>query len=405
MENKKIVFINIGNYGSTGKIVEGLAEISEKEGYEVLKCYPKSSISGGKKKNDYIICSELTHKINRHLALYTGFAGYFAAISTLKLIHRIKRFNPDLIHLHNLHGDYINLPLLFRYLKKRNSAVVWTLHDCWSFTGRCPYFQMSKCNKWKTGCFECPFPANMYPQSNRDTSRFMWRKKKLWFSGLKKLVIVTPSKWMARVAEESFMNEYPIKVIYNGIDLNVFKPTPSDIRERLIGIGGGYIVLGVAMGWSVYKGIDIFISLDGLLDENYHIMLVGVDEKTKEMLPDRIIAIDSVTDQEELAKIYTSADVLLNPTREEVLGLTNLEALACGTPVITFNTGGSPECIDSRSGRIIADGELQDIVKEIHRICGEKDYSEECVRRAYEFDESSVYLNYIDSYGELIKSE
>lgn len=159
------------------------------------------------------------------------------------------------------------------------------------------------------------------------------------------------------------------------------------------------------MGWSVYKGIDIFISLDGLLDENYHIMLVGVDEKTKEMLPDRIIAIDSVTDQEELAKIYTSADVLLNPTREEVLGLTNLEALACGTPVITFNTGGSPECIDSRSGRIIADGELQDIVKEIHRICGEKDYSEECVRRAYEFDESSVYLNYIDSYGELIKSE
>lgn len=404
MKKKRVLYINLSNYGSTGKIVEGLAGLCEKEGYEVLKCYPKSKIGKSKRKNDYVICSEMTHKVNRHLAANTGLAGCFAIISTIRLIYVIRRFDPNIIHLHNIHGDYVNLPILFRYLKRCKKSIIWTLHDCWSFTGRCPYFQMSKCLKWKTGCTQCPFPKSSYPQSRIDTSKLMWRKKRNWFTGIDRMTLVTPSQWLAEIVGQSFLKEYPISVIYNGIDLSIFHPTPSNIKEEILSTGG-YIVLGVAFSWSEYKGLDVFEKLCDAIRDEYHIVLVGVDKKQKERLHRRIRGIDKCSDQLELAKIYTCADVMLNPTREEVLGLTNIEALACGTPVITFNTGGSPECVDKDSGVVIQDNNsLEEIICAIKRICTDHKKEERkraCISRASEFDEQKVYMKYLRIYSSI----
>lgn len=238
MQKKRIVYINLGNYGSTGKIVDGLSKLAKNRGYDVMKCYPGNNIKKERGQDDYVICSCIMRKINHRIAMYTGLLGCVSVFSTIRLIKKIKEFNPDIIHLHNLHGDFINLPILFYYIKRSNAKIVWTLHDCWAFTGRCPYFQITGCEQWKTGCTHCLFPRKAYPESYLDTSKMMWRLKRRMFTGIPNLTLVTPSRWLAELVAVSFLKEYQIKVIYNGIDLSVFKPTPSNFREKY-GISGG----------------------------------------------------------------------------------------------------------------------------------------------------------------------
>lgn len=393
----RIVQINGGAKGSTGKIMMGIAEVARAQGHEVLCASPITSTNrdAGADCGYYRIGTYNSRRMNVALARITGYNGCFAWIETHKLLKEIDKFHPDIIHLHNLHDSYINLPMLFSYIKKHDIPVVWTLHDCWSFTGQCPHFTMVKCDEWKTGCHDCP-QYKEYPSSLYDNTKMMWRLKKKWFTGVKNMTIVTPSKWLAGLVKESYLRDYPVQVINNGIDLNVFKPAEG---------GGGndkYIVLFVSFGWNVYKGIDVIQKLSELLNDSYQLVVVGTDDFVDAMLPMRVKKIHRIQNQAELARLYSRADVLANPTREEILGMVNIEANACGTPVVTFNTGGSPECIGEQGGIVVEKDNVNEMCKAIISVCETKCFSKKmCVKQAAKFEQEKKYAEYIGLYNRI----
>lgn len=406
-KSKRIAYINIGNFGSTGKIVNGLAELAKNKGYEVLKCYPDLDINFPTKNDDYIISSNFFRKINNALSVVTGLPGKFAYFSTLKLIKKIKEFNPDIIHLHNIHSGFLNYKLLFDYLHEYRGKIIWTLHDCWSFTGRCPHFELVQCEKWKTMCQKCPFGKSLYPQTIFDYSKSMWRFKKKNFTGIKNLVLVTPSKWLAKYVEESFLKNYELVVINNGIDLNIFKPYISDYRKQFIAESRcsdvqkeKFIILGVAFGWNERKGLDVFIELAKRLPEQFVIVMVGTNDKIDLQLPKRIISIHRTENQIELAKIYSSCDLFVNPTREDNYPTVNMEAIACGTPVLTFETGGAAEIIDSVSGRSVSKNDIDALVSNILDCYENRRLKkEDCLKKALDFKNEDKYSKYIELYN------
>lgn len=397
----KVIEINAGNIGSTGNIMLGIADIAKTAGHEVLVCCPDAR--GNRKKmvkNQLFIGDRLSRNLHLKCAELTGLNGYFSQLATKKFLKAVDEYKPDIIHLHNLHNCYINLPMLFNYVKKYNIPVVWTLHDCWAFTGQCPHFTMVKCDKWKYGCYDCP-QYRQYPESYVDRTKTMWKLKKKWFTGVQNMIIITPSHWLAGLVKESFLKEYPVKVIHNGIDLDVFQPTPSDFKQRYH-CEQKYIVLGVAFGWGKRKGLDVFVDLAKRLDaEKYQIVLVGTDKKIDKSLPENIISIHCTQNQKELAEIYTAADVFANPTREENYPTVNMEALACGTPVITFNTGGSPEILDETCGMVVDCDDVDALESGIIKICETKPFSQEaCLKKSKEFDMKDKFDEYIKLYEE-----
>ena len=395
----KTVLINSCNFGSTGNIMLEIAETAENGGYTAAVCYPQSRDNSRKQKEkDLIIGTRFSRNIHLMLAEITGLNGCFSYFSTMKLLKKLDKLKPDIIHLHNLHNCYINLSLLFKYIKKHNIKTVWTLHDCWAFTGHCPHFDMIGCDKWKTGCYSCP-QYKEYPKSLFDNSKIMYRLKRKWFSGVKNMTIVPPSEWLASLVKESYLKYYPVKVINNGIDLNVFKPTESDFRKKYA-LENKYIVLGVAFGWGRRKGLDVFVELARRLDkEKYKVVLVGTDDNVDKLLPENIISIHRTQNQTELAEIYTAADVFANPTREENYPTVNMESVACGTPVVTFNTGGSPEMLDETCGAAVAKDDNDAMYNEIIRICEAKPYSlEACIKKAKGFDKNEKFGEYIRLY-------
>lgn len=388
----KVAMINGGVFGSTGKIMFGIADIIEKNGGETLCA---SAVTATNKKREpsheyYKIGTYYSRKFSVLLSRITGRQNCYAKSATKKLLSQLNKFNPDILHLHNLHGDYVNLPLLFNYIKTNRIKVVWTLHDCWAFTGHCPHFTMIKCDKWKSGCYKCS-QYNSYPKSLFDNSKKMYSLKKRLFTGIENLTIITPSEWLAELVRQSFLKDYPVKVINNGINLTVFKPTESNFREKY-NIGDKFIVLGVAFGWGKRKGLDVFIDLSKRLDnEKYQIVLVGTDDTIDKQLPKNIISIHRTQNQTELAEIYTAADLFVNPTREEVLGMVNIEANACGTPVLTFRTGGSPECINEQSGSVVDCDDIAALESEVKRICEISPFNkEDCIESAKGFDEKNT---------------
>lgn len=395
-----VVQINALPNGSTGKIANQLCELINRHddytayffcGNWVKFRSPKVGVFGTKLEN---LFSALLSQIS-------GVQNIYSFFGTLQLISRLKKIKPDIIHLHNLHLWVINVPMLIRYIKKHDVKVVWTLHDCWSFTGHCPHFDMIGCDKWKTCCFDCP-QYREYPKSLFDNSKKMYNLKKKWFVGVKNMTLVTPSEWLAGLARQSFLKDYPIKIINNGIDLDIFQPTDSDFRARHA-CENKYIVLGVAFGWGKQKGLDVFCELAEQLDRNrYQIVLVGTDEDTDRLLPGHVISIRRTQNQKELAEIYTTADVFANPTREENYPTVNMEAIACGTPVVTFNTGGSPEMLDETCGTVIPKDDVDAMRAEIIRICETRPYSKEaCFKKAVEFDKNDKFKAYIRLYEEL----
>ena len=403
----KIVEINGGANGSTGKIMFGIAHVAREEGHEVMCAAPITSTNRGAKKDCgyYRIGNYMTRRIDVLLARITGLNGCFAWAATGKLIRQIKAFKPDVIQLHNLHDSYINLPMLFRYIKKNHIHTVWTLHDCWAFTGHCPHFTIEKCERWQTGCHDCP-KYHDYPASLFDNSKLMWTLKKKWFTGIKTMTIVTPSKWLANLVERSYLNEYRVQVIHNGIDLNIFKPTKSNFRD-LHGIKTDeYMILGVAFGWSYKKGIDCFIELAKKLDDKFKIVLVGTDGSVDKKLPSNIISIHRTQNQEELARIYSAADVFFMPTREENFPTVNMEALACGTPVVTFNTGGSAEIIDETCGCVVNENDLDRVIAILQSGFLHKDLKREamCEKRAKMFQGEETYQLYTRLYNSAASS-
>lgn len=366
----RIVQINGGAKGSTGKIMMGIADVARAQGHEVMCASPITTTNrdAGEDCGYYRIGTFNSRRVNVALARITGFNGCFAWFETYKLLKKIDEFKPDIIHLHNLHDSYINLPMLFSYIKKHNVPTVWTLHDCWSFTGQCPYFTIAKCDRWKAGCHNCP-QYKEYPASLYDNTKKMWQLKKKWFTGVKNMTIVTPSEWLAGLAKESYLKEYPIQVINNGIDLDVFKPTHSNFREQYGIPGDKYIVLGVSFAWGYRKGLDCFAEMAEKLGDKYQIVLVGTDGEIDKNLPKNIISIHRTQNQKELAEIYSTADVFAMPTREENYPTVNMEAIACGTPVVTFNTGGSPEMLNEKVDRVVPVDDVNEMMSEIKNIC------------------------------------
>ena len=395
----KLVEVNTVARGSTGTIMLSLARIVRERGGEA---YTFSMA-----RRDYIpadhahIGTRAENLMNRLISGSTGISDVGCRRGTIKMLQRIDEIQPDVIHLHNLHGWYVNIPMLFRYIKERKIKTIWTLHDCWSFTAKCPHFTISGCQKWKDGCFGCPSLKD-YPNTWVDQTRRMWKLKKKWFTGVEDLTIVTPSQWLADLVKQSFLKDYPVRVIHNGIDLDVFKPTPGDFRERYGIPASKKILLGVAFGWGLRKGLDVFIELARRLDsEKYQIVLVGTDDKVDKQLPSSIISIHRTHDQKELAEIYTAADLFVNPTREENYPTVNMEAIACGTPVLTFRTGGSPEIVNEKIGSVVDCDDLDALEREIIRISNDMPYLEaDCVLEAQDFDMHQRFEEYVALYEE-----
>lgn len=392
-----IASINAVTYGSTGKIMLQVSEVVRKYGYEAYVCYPKGRHNSKKIENAILIGGRFSEDFHLLMDRLTGLNGCFSIVATLRFIKKLKKIKPDILHLHNLHNCYINLEMLFRYIKKENLRVIWTLHDCWAFTGHCPYFDMVRCKKWEKQCFSCS-QYHSYPKSFVDTSKLLYGRKKAWFSGIKDMTIITPSQWLGDLVKQSFLKEYPVKVIHNGIDLEVFKPTESDFR-RIHHCEDKILLLGVSFGWGVRKGLDVFIQLSKELDERYQIVLVGTDDAVDLQLPSNIISIHRTQNQKELAEIYTAADLFINPTREDNFPTVNMEALACGTPVITFNTGGSPESLDETCGVVVEKDDYDALKQAVVKMADKSSFmKEDCIKRAAAFDKNDKFKEYVAVY-------
>lgn len=399
----RIAEINMVHVGSTGRIMLGVAEVARNSGNCVHTFSPR--YYQGFKKGIFVerphhtyVGGQLENYLHLRLAQLTGLIGCFSYIGTCRLLKKLELFKPDVVHLHNLHNCSINIPLLFRYFKKKRIKVIWTLHDCWPFTGQCSYFDIVQCDRWKTECHHCS-QIGRYPKSCVDNTRMMYRMKKQIFNGLDSLTLVTPSMWLAGLVRESFLKRYPIKVINNGIDLTVFSPRKSDFREKYNIPDNKYIVLGVAFGWGYGKGLDVFLRLAASLNDDYQIVLVGTDKNVDVNLPHNILSIPRTNNCEELIEGYSAADVFVNPTREDNFPTVNIESLACGTPVITFRAGGSPEIIDETCGSAVECNDVEALEREIIRICNDKPYSQEaCVKRAQQFDQREKFKEYVKLY-------
>lgn len=393
----KVVQINATcGIGSTGKICVGISQIMTAENIEN---YILCSRSNGHPLG--IPCSDGRYiKFQALKSRILGNYGFNSKRATKKMIAELERIQPDIVHLHNIHGHDCNLQLLFSYFARKKIRLYWTFHDCWAFTGYCPHFALENCEKWKTGCGGCPQQKQF--SWFLDRSEELYQRKKELFSSLD-LTIITPSWWLAELVKESFLKDCPVKVIPNGIDLAVFKPTPENFRERFGIPGEKRIVLGVSYIWDERKGLDIFQRLARELDpEQYQIVLVGTDEAVEKSLPDRILSIRRTQSQRELAEIYSAADVLVNPTREDTFPTVNLESLACGTPVITFFTGGSPEALDKGCGSVISYNDTTAMCTEVRRVCQTRPYSwEDCVRRGRQFDRNRLFQQYVNFYGDV----
>ena len=382
----------------------GITQLCRAEGHEVYMSSGYTRHPMPELKGKYIkIGTPISKLIHVWGTRFTGLHGCFSYFSTRYFLHKVKKISPDVIHLHNLHHNYINLPLLFKYIKKHNVKVVWTLHDCWSFTGQCPHFDIIGCDKWLTGCYSCPQYRD-YPSSFVDRTKLMYKKKKKWFTGVRDMTLVTPSKWLAGLAARSFLAEYPVTVVNNGIDLARFRPIQSDVKERL-GCADKFLLLGVSFGWDNKKGLDVFLELARRLPCDYQILLVGTNEETDRLLPPNVISIHRTQNQEELAELYAAADLLVNPTRGDTFPTVNIESLACGTPVLTFDTGGSPEILTDACGAVVPKNDVDAMERAILRIAAERPFSRAaCRARAEEFDKTEKFAEYLPlfSKGECI---
>ncbi len=398
----RILQINsVVNSGSTGRIAEDIGRVALDKGHKSFIAYGRGVRPSQSKllkighQKEFYFHGLKTILLDRH--------GFGSVQATKKLIKEIKKINPDVIGLHNLHGYYINIELLFEFLAETNIPVLWTLFDCWAFTGHCSYFDDINCTKWKTHCKKCPKP-NAYPSSYFiDNSRKNFRDKKRLFTSPENLELVVHSKWLADLVKESFLKNIKIHIIHSGIDVDIFQPMKSGL-DRKYNLSGKNIILGCAAPWSQRKGFEDFIRLRKYLNSDYVVVLIGLNKKQIKSLPDGIIGIERTESVKELAKWYSRADVFVNPTYSDNFPTTNLEALACGTPVITYNTGGSPEAVDEQTGKVVEKGDMEGLKTAIEQILekGKDHYRQLCRKRAEQlFDKNDRYNDYLKLYEKL----
>jgi glycosyltransferase involved in cell wall biosynthesis len=387
-----------------GRIAEEIGKVAIANGHESYFGYgraPRSISSTPIKigtRYDQMMHVILTRTLDRH--------GFGSVAATRRFVEEVDQINPDIIHLHSLHGYYINIRVLFDYLKANGKPVVWTLHDCWAFTGHCSHYVTANCYKWETECHHCP-KKRSYPASwGLDNSRRNFRDKKAIFTSLSNLNFVSPSHWLAGEFKRSFLQQYPIRVIHNGIDLNQFNPDRRlDESDKIKRFGNKPLILGVASVWGKYKGLDDFLVLSELLKDQATIVLVGLNDGEMKRLPASIIGIKRTENVEELAALYATAAVFVNPTYADTFPTTNLEALASGTPVITYKTGGSPEALDENTGLVVAVGDTAGLAARIKEVIqhGKPHYLKPCREQAEKhFNKDNKYIEYLSLYESLL---
>jgi len=391
----KILMINIVcGIRSTGRICTDLAEKLEAQGHEVKIAYGRYEVPEKFQKFAVKIGSDFDVKIHALKARLFDACGFGSKAATKKFIAWVKEFNPDVIHLHNIHGYYINLEILFDYLKTCGKKIIWTLHDCWAFTGHTAYCDAVNCEKFISGCGSCP-GLNKYPKSFIDRSSANWKRKKFLMQNIPNMTIITPSNWLAGLVKKSFLAEYPVKVIHNGIDTSKFFYLKSNFRQAR-GLEKKFLLLAVATAWDEMKGLSDYIKLSEILDENYKIILVGLTKSQIKNLPEKILGIERTNNIEELVKIYSAADLYVNLSYTESFGLTNLESIACGTPVLAYNSGGNPE--SSPNGIIIPRGDIKKAAEKIKNYFSDYKGKSEIFFDRIEFDNKKTLENYLNFY-------
>lgn len=376
---------------STGRICTDLATALEAQGHEVKIAYGREDVPEQFQKYAVKIGSDLDVKLHGAKARLFDGAGFGSKIATTKFIKWVKEYNPDVIHLHNIHGYYINVEVLFNYLKTCRKKIIWTLHDCWSFTGHTAYCDVIGCDRWINGCYACPLKKE-YPKSLIDRSFRNWKIKKKLFTGIDNLTIVTPSDWLKSLVEKSFLHDYPMKVINNGIDTNLFTPVKSSFKRKYK-IEDKIMVLGVATAWDENKGYSDFIKVAKLLGNKYQVVLVGLTEEQKEKLPDNVIGITRTNSIKELVEIYSAADYTLNLSKTENYPTVNLESICCGTPVITYDIGGSKESIKPATGIIVEKSDVIAVIAALERKIPKID------KKYDEFDKKYFIQTYIEMFN------
>lgn len=401
----KLLIVNIAsNWGSHGRIVESIGLHCRNHGWDV-------KVAHGQFANP----SELeTIRIGGRGDLYAHYLrslfdchGRGSRKATKELVAQIRNFDPDVIHLNIIHDYYINFEVLFDYLRVCGKPIVWTFHDCWAFTGHCAHFENEHCYKWKTGCHEC-VNLHKYPIAIIDRSQRNFQLKKRAFTSVSNMNIVACSNWIGEFVAESFFKDYPVEVIYNGIDLNDFHHNiDPEVYRRYNIPRDKFVILGLASRWNKTKGLDDMIELDALLEHrHFQMVLVGFKKSQLASLPPSIIGIERTNCKAELAALYSLAGVFVNPTYEDTLPTTNIEALACGTPVVTYRTGGCPETVDAETGFVVARGDINSLYRRINeiRLKGSHNYVEACCKRAREnFDANVCCPNYEALYSRLLE--
>lgn len=410
--NMKVLQINtVAVNGSTGRITEGIGEAIIRRGHSSYIAYGRNNILPESSKSNLIKIgnnfSVTEHVLETRLLDRQGLASRYA---THKFIKQIDAIKPDVIHLHNIHGNFLNYKILFKYLAEADIPVVWTLHDCWAFTGHCVHFVAKNCDKWKSGCFSCP-RLGSYPKSYfADRSRSNYENKKRAFTSVKNMTLVPVSNWLGQVCSESFLGNNPIHVIHNGIDTDSFSPkinVSTKIRNKYE-LGNRFVVLGVATGWSNENGLYDFIELRKRLDPDYVIVLVGVTEKIKSILPEGIIGISRTDSKEELAELYSTADIFINGSFEETFGLVTAESMACGTPVIVYDSTACPEIVTDNTGYVIPVRDIEAMKSTIEyqrqlpyeTKLSQSEVCSELIRNKY--DRLEKYDEYVSLYEQII---
>lgn len=404
---KVLLQINVTcNWGSTGRICEGIAETANADDWDCylahgaryvnVSAFPAYSV--GSKWSNY-----------RHViySMLTGRHGLGSNRETHELINYINDLKPDIIHLHNIHGYYLNYKILFEYLRDLGTPVVWTLHDCWAFTGHCAHFDHIGCNKWKTQCKHCPLIHYDYKSLYFDNSTYNYNLKRQLFTSIPNMQIVSVSKWLGNLAGESFLGKYNVRTIYNGIDTEIFKPQESDIKKSL-GIENKKMLLAVGTSWDKNKGLYDYIELSKKLSADYRLVLVGISPKIKKFLPSNIISIERTHNTSMLVDLYSAAEIVLNLSYLETFGLPTAEGLACGTPGIVYNKTATPELLSPDTGVVVEAGNIEDVLKAIEIIShnGKNKYSEACRKRVLEtFEKQACYMQYVELYNDLLSNK
>ena len=405
MTKLKLLQINVAaNWGSHGRIAEEIGLEAMAQGWESYIAYGR--YANPSKSHIVKIGDLFDHCLHGAQSLLLDRHGLASCGPTKKLIREIEQIKPDLIHLHNIHGFYLNYPILFRYLSTVDIPVVWTLHDCWAFTGHCAWPIHGHCDRFQEQCCHCPLQSKGYPKSFLlDRSRSNFKLKKRYFRSLQDLHLVTVSRWLEQQVRLSFMQNMDIRTIYNGLDTEVFRPSgtpPTSVTD------GHPLVLGVCNAWYDWKGLDDMAALREILPDDYEVMVVGVNEDQMHRLPEGITCIRRTDSVSQLAEIYSQADVFVNPSKVESFGMTTAEALSCGTPSIVYDTSACPEVVDNLTGRVVPLGDVNALAKAVMEICslpGREAMRQACRERAIRlFNRQDRYKEYLQLYNEVLQN-